>query len=645
MIRLILEAVKEWVNEVITQFEATHLGYVRPERFGAVGDGVTDDSNAFMLACNYADTNRLTVKLAKTYLLNSAISFSEGGTGKYFHLTFEGTAVSGTNTSVDKYLKKPINIIAPNGFNVPQYTKFRNVGFGSGVTVVGQRVRFEGCIFQDCATAITLKNSYVLNGVAQWKGEIFIDNCDFSHCTVSIDSQVSDTTPVNYVKDSRITGCTAINGDVFMQGRFSAWMVNNNHIYSTYPIKNAKLSSCLIENNYFDTNNLSIEAEIGTDSTDGAMVQICNNQFFKYESRTVDNAHVPVCRFTSTGAKDKLLFNSNHCTKNYGHADEYFVEVNGGLNISYDDNVYNINFLNMKNGKELFSADSNTIVMPKHTNRTDLIRSGVLDKPIVCLTFDGWREEEVAELGPYLQQKGLPFTVFHGECDNTPNEPMTQSRLEVLHTISNYGGELQFYTSQPYETFGGTKNYREQWTQLKSAYDRYLSWGFPKPKVCSLSGGSYSPILIKYLQELGIKCARAAVEDPNPNLNEESMLYGSFLVTGKNWQGKNWSVLDASVDPSWFNSKKPKIFTLHGLMEGDDSSSGANITKEHMLTFIDEVANYVNTYGYTVMTFSELWDYIHFPRNAEVGQKALIHESDGQHLYIKTEDGWRELTV
>lgn len=636
--------IKEYLERQFQNYHAITSGYVTPEMFGAKGDGVTDDSSAFILACNYADTNRLIMKLSKTYLLNSAISFNEGGTGKYFHLTFEGTAVSGTNTSVDKYLKKPINIIAPNGFNVPQYTKFRNVGFGSGITIVGQRVRLEGCIFQDCETAITLQNSYVVNGQAQWKGEIFIDNCDFSHCTVSIDSQVSDTTPVNYVKDSRITGCTIINGDVFMQGRFSAWIVNNNHIYSTYSIKNAKLSSCLIENNYFDTNNLSIDAEIGTDSTDGAMVQICNNQFFKYESRTVDGTHVPVCRFTSTGAKDKLLFNSNHCTKNYGHADEYFVEVNGGLNISYDDNVYNINFLNMKNGKELFSADSNTIIMPKHTDRTDLIRSGVLDKPIICLTFDGWDINTINTIAPYLQDKGLPFTVFYGESDNTPNTPKTQADIEAIHTIPSYGGEIQFYTSQDKRTFEGTTNYREQWAQVKSAYDRYLSWGLPKPKVCSLAGGVWGDILVGYLHELGIKGARATKEDPNPNLNEESLIYGSYQLQGNNYSNRNWDILNT---PNWYNSNNFKIFTCHKIMSGDDSADDANLTEEHMKAFIDDIADSVSNpeHRYTVMTFSELWDYIHFPRSAEVGQKVLIWESDGQHEYIKTESSWRELTI
>lgn len=629
--------IKEYLERQFANYHAVSSGYVTPEMFGAKGDGVTDDTQAFVTACDYAmSSGKRVVKLTKKYRLAQSVTIAGD---KYLQLVIEGNAISGTNVEQARYLDKPINIIAEGGLIAGFYVHFKNVGFKDyGVTARGSRIRFEGCVFNKCNPAIRVLNT---GDASAWIGEIFIDNCDFSLCPVSIDASVGENG--GYVKDSRIFDCTAIRGDVFLKGKVSAWKIRGNHIYSSLPFSELSCGTMQIMDNYFDTNQIAVDITVRSDG----ICQFANNLFLKSTvTKDANEKANPVCKIVAQ-ARAFVSFEGNTCTKNYdsSNQDEVFVNFSGDGTFNYSDNVCKIKFTNDDfTTKRGYSKDSNVIVMPKHTDRADLIRSGVLDKPIICLTFDGWKEEEVTELAPYLQQKGLPFTVFHGECDNTPNEPMTQSRLEAIHTIPNYGGELQFYTSQPHETFDGTKNYREQWTQLKSAYDRYLSWGFPKPKVCSLSGGSYSPILIKYLQELGIKCARAAVEDPNPNLNEESMLYGSFLVTGKNWQSKNWSVLDASVDPSWFNSNKPKIFTLHGLMEGDDSNSGANITKEHMLTFIDEVSNYVNTYGYTVMTFSELWDYIHFPRNAEVGQKALIWETDGQHEYIKTESGWRELT-
>jgi hypothetical protein len=52
-------------NETSLAESAKKVPYVTPENFGAVGDGVTDDSTAFINMYSYASTNKVSVKLTK----------------------------------------------------------------------------------------------------------------------------------------------------------------------------------------------------------------------------------------------------------------------------------------------------------------------------------------------------------------------------------------------------------------------------------------------------------------------------------------------------------------------------------------------------------------------------------------------------
>ena len=46
MLNVLIDAIRDWVTDVLTNFYQTYLGYVTPQMFGAKGDGVTDDSEA-----------------------------------------------------------------------------------------------------------------------------------------------------------------------------------------------------------------------------------------------------------------------------------------------------------------------------------------------------------------------------------------------------------------------------------------------------------------------------------------------------------------------------------------------------------------------------------------------------------------------
>ena len=629
MIRLLLETIREWVNEIIETFEATRMGYVTPEMYGAKGDGVTDDTQAFVTACDYAmSTGKRVVKLTKKYRLAQSVTITGD---KYLQLVIEGNAISGTNVEQARYIDKPINIIAEGGLTVGYYIHFKNVGFKDyGVTVKGSRIRFNGCVFNKCNPAIRVLNT---GDASAWMGEIFIDNCDFSLCPVSIDASAGENG--GYVKDSRIFDCTAIRGDVFLKGKVSAWKIRGNHIYSTLPFSELSCGTMQITDNYFDTNQIAVDITVRSDG----ICQFANNLFLKslVTKDANENAN-PVCKIVAQ-ARAFVSFEGNTCTKNYdsSNQNEVFVNFSGDGTFNYSDNVCKIKFTNddfvTKRG---YSKDSNVIVMPKFNTVEEMKKAGVIDKPIAVLTFDGLTEHSIDVMCPLLQENDIPFTVFYGKCDNDPNGPLTQANLEKAHTIPSYGGEVQLYTSQDKRVYEGTTNYIQQAEQIQQAYTRFLMWGFDKPRVCSLAGGVNSPILTKQLLRLGIKGARTTTNSSNYS----SSMFNIPTMQLKDSQYTNFP----STLSDWAPWKLPTLAMCHAIAD-EDHVGDDFISEAHFEDLISKLVELRNTKHVTFMSLTEFWDYIHFPRNAEVGQKALIYESDGQHLYIKTEDGWRELTV
>lgn len=288
--------------------------------------------------------------------------------------------------------------------------------------------------------------------------------------------------------------------------------------------------------------------------------------------------------------------------------------------------------------EQYVQKEDGMIIMPKHTSGAELRSDGIIDKNMAVLSFDGWDTNTVEKIAPYLAEKEIPFTVFIGFSTANENK-MTAERLSALKTIPSYGGEVQFYTSQPADTYKGTTNYKEQYTQLKSAYDNYIAWGFPRPRFCSYAGGRYTDILDNFLHELNIKAGRST--DGSLAINSETdMHYPSYYLGNSNFNTFK-TMIRSNAD--W---KIPTLAMTHCLLNGDDiTDESYNMSEENMKTMIDDIAALKTSKNVTFMKFSDFWDYLHFPRNAEVGQHCLIWEGDNkQHEYVKTENGWNEVT-
>ncbi len=74
---------------------ATNLAFVTPEMFGAVGNGVANDTAAVQAAVTYSSRKNITLKCLKSYYLTDAIHFSSHTTieGPYNNVEINGTSL------------------------------------------------------------------------------------------------------------------------------------------------------------------------------------------------------------------------------------------------------------------------------------------------------------------------------------------------------------------------------------------------------------------------------------------------------------------------------------------------------------------------------------------------------------------------
>ena len=366
---------KDYLARQFKNYHEITGNVVTPQMFGAVGDGVADDYTAFMAAYNEALSTNKTLKLTKKYLLGTKVSLTNPSNK---HITIEGTAVQGTNTS--SAMGNNANIIATNGFEIMSYIRLKNVGFYNyGITVYGIRDYIDGCMFEGCTTAIDMVGGFNEHRAA-WYGEVFIENCSFANCTTGIEFEQDSTTSRFYL-DSVIRNCVCLYGTTFVHGRVGGLMFMENHVYSTNSIV-GNMTNSIIENNYFDTDDTALNITIiGGTTALSSTVSINNNMFLKdaVVLDASDNAK-PVVEFYGNNTTN-VMFNNNFCTKGYDstHPEEAFVKVNQAVSIQYADNTCKIKFIELGANAKKISAESSLIPSAPSTDGTYSLQVTVTD--------------------------------------------------------------------------------------------------------------------------------------------------------------------------------------------------------------------------------------------------------------------------
>lgn len=176
--------------------------------FGAVGDGVTDDTNAIASAITAAAGNQVVVPPG-VYVVNNAIFTNATGIhleGTPRQTTFKRTSASGSDFVAFATPKATVRGITFD-FNKANVSATQ---WGVRFSTTGSQVLVEHCVFKDNSGGLGSGIScFNTGGSIDATGSVTIQNCEISGCTweaLYIASKANVLIKDNYVHDNSSTG-------------------------------------------------------------------------------------------------------------------------------------------------------------------------------------------------------------------------------------------------------------------------------------------------------------------------------------------------------------------------------------------------------------------------------------------------------
>lgn len=177
------------------------LDYITPQMFGAIGDGETDDYDAFVACLSYASTNSVPIKIVSNHFVGTALVFSGVqivSDYKYTILfpdhvsplvTIESkTVVNNLRVECDAYnydtTEAIIGVLVKGSQCRLNNVEVRNVfrGIQVGYSAIGVAYNyFHQCYVRNCAEGIYIIGTGT-NG--------YTNECAFTECTVRIDTTI-----------------------------------------------------------------------------------------------------------------------------------------------------------------------------------------------------------------------------------------------------------------------------------------------------------------------------------------------------------------------------------------------------------------------------------------------------------------------
>lgn len=210
---------------------ANYTFYATPINFGAVGDGVTDDTQALQDCIDYANTNGLSVYLPhKTYLITDSL------------IIYNGTKIEGNGSTITTESNVPM-ITASGVVSKVEIHDLNLVGsnevsdtLNNGIELVCYYSTIDKVNFRHLYKAIKLSATGASGTLVENK----IRNCEVHECQSGFDLGESNN---NKITDGILENCIVTTTNASLNGIFigsvAGWNINNIHVYgsSTYGLE------------------------------------------------------------------------------------------------------------------------------------------------------------------------------------------------------------------------------------------------------------------------------------------------------------------------------------------------------------------------------------------------------------------------
>ena len=266
-------------------------------------------------------------------------------------------------------------------------------------------------------------------------------------------------------------------------------------------------------------------------------------------------------------------------------------------------------------------------------------------KPVLLLNFDGWKESTFEKLLQYIIDKNIKFTLFNGNTD--PEAELTNNLINYYNKGVNSGlMEVAGYTGQPWQTYEGTNNYKEQFEQLRNLYKYFDNRPFGDPTAMSYSHGRHTAITHDLLWKHGVKLARTT-DNAIITLARDLFNINCYNVGDFNNDGTNTFInrCKSIIDTAILNNQNVSIMT-HEIITSEIQGDW-NVQESDIKAVIDYIGQKVSNNQLTCMTFTEFFFYYMLPHDLPIGTHVLSLESDGNyHEYVRVSNGygWNEIT-